>query len=98
MLGIRKLFEWNLKLLNSDIEDDKDCIDYLDFSKEFRYQLKSDGSILTSIMDKQNQIESGCKKVPVDKGISFVNSFLDKISKILINNQTDLKTEDFNLD
>ena len=42
------------------MDSNDQCIDFLDFGKEFKYNLKSDGSIVSKTMDKKYDIEEGC--------------------------------------
>ena len=66
MVVILQLLLDNLKLLNEDNDSNPQCIDFLDFGKEYRYKIKSDGSIVTQTMDTNNNIEPDCRKVRLD--------------------------------
>ncbi len=52
ILTIKSLLEQNIVLLNTDIDSNEDCLEYLDFGKDFRYTLKNDGSIISETMEK----------------------------------------------
>jgi hypothetical protein len=69
--------------LNATLEDNKECLDYLDFSKEFAYNLKSDGMVVSQHYDQVNKVEVNCKRVAMD---GDCQELLDKIAKCLINN------------
>lgn len=56
--------------------------------------MKNDGSIITTEMDKQNDVEPHCKKVFVDKP-SFGVDLVSKICNIILNANDLLSISDF---
>ena len=80
LLTIKKVFEENLKMLSEDVDSNPECPDHLDFGKEFKYMLKSDGLVVSKTLDAANKVEVNCKRVKVDQGKVFVDEFLKKLS------------------
>ena len=85
LMTIKKLFEQNKILLNSEFDENPECLDLKDFSKDFRYNLKSDGARISEFMDNKLNIETDCKKISVDGSEKIVLDLIDQISKICVN-------------
>ena len=94
MNAIQSLCKQNSSLLTSDNDTNDECPEFLHFGKDFKYSLKSDGSIVTQHMDSVNEVEQSCKKVMVDKA-TIGDEIVDKISNIIQNAHDTLTSSDF---